>query len=606
MCGIAGYIGKEIISDGNIRETLTLMLQRGPDFQSSVVIDEQRTKINLLHTRLSILDIEARSNQPFTKQHCTVVFNGEIYNYKELRKELEKLGHIFSTQSDTEVLLSAYIEYGEKCVDYFEGMWSFALYDSKRKKLLLSRDRFAEKPLYIHRTGDGVYFASETKFMKSLTGKTFEKNYNQIKRYLVNGHKSLYKHGDTFYKEIDELDYASNAVIDLNLNFNQYKYWQPEFEPNNNLTESEAIEGIKEKLINSVKLRLRSDVPIAFCLSGGVDSASLVSIASKVLNANVNTFSIIDGDERYDEEDNIDATISDTGCKSHKIKLSPLADNIGRLTDLVKYHDAPVATISYFVHSMLSEAISKNGFKISISGTAADEFFTGYYDHFTLHFYELRNAPEFAQLKADWEKHVQHFVRHPAFQQYDFYFDKPSAREHIYLNNKEFASYLKHDFSEAFQEINYTPSLLRNRMLNELFHEVVRVILHEDDLNSMRYSVENRSPFLDTSLFNFANSIPSKHLIKNGYAKYLLREAMKGILNDEVRLAREKKGFNASISSIIDFDNKEHIDFILADNPIFDLVDKTKIENIIRKKEYTNSYKKFLFNFINLKIFLDN
>ena len=157
---------------------------------------------------------------------------------------------------------------------------------------------------------------------------------------------------------------------------------------------------------------------------------------------------------------------------------------------------------------------------------------------------------------------------------------------------------------EIFSENNYSDSLLRNRMMNELFHEVVRVILHEDDLNSMYYSLENRSPFLDKELFEFAYSIPSKLLIKNGYAKYLLRESMSGILNDKVRLEREKKGFNASINSIIDFNNKQHIDFILDDSKIFEFVKKEKIESLLMKKEYTNSFKKFLFNFINVKIFL--
>jgi len=606
MCGIAGYIGKENISEGLIRETLSLMKQRGPDHQANTLIDEQNFKIHLLHSRLSILDLDSRSNQPFTKQHCTLVFNGEIYNYKELKKELQELGHAFTTESDTEVLITSYLVYGKKCVDKFEGMWSFALYDSKEKKIFLSRDRFAEKPLYIHKTATGIYFASETRLLKSLSGKTFSKNYNQIKRYLVNGHKSLYKQPETFYNEIEELDFASNLVIDSSLNSNEYKYWKPTFHPNDKLTEKEAIEGVRERLINSLRLRLRSDVPLAFCLSGGVDSASLVSIASKVLNTNVHSFSIIDSDARYNELDNIEATINDTRCKNEKIQLSSSDNNIDRLVQLVKYHDAPVATISYFIHSMLSEAISKKGYKISISGTAADELFTGYYDHFTLHFYEMQNSPDFNQLKADWKKYIYDYVRHPAFKQFDFYFKNPNEREHIYLNNEEFSSYLNTNFKESFTETSYSSSLLRNRMLNELFHEVVRVILHEDDLNSMKYSIENRSPFLDTTLFNFANSIPTKYLIKNGYAKYLLREAMAGILNDKVRLSREKKGFNASINSIIDFDNETHKEFLLDNGPIFDLVDKQKIETIIKKKEYPNSYKKFLFNFINAKIFLSN
>ena len=603
MCGIAGYFGKKKIGEEVIKSVLASMQNRGPDYSASYTNEEGPNNVVLCHSRLSIIDLDARSNQPFKLEHCVIVFNGEIYNYLELRANLN--GVEFKTSSDTEVLLHYYLKYGEACVNYFEGMWSFAIYDLKEQKLFLSRDRFAEKPLYYYQDAEGFYFASETNTLRKLAQTNFEVNYNQVLRHMVNGHKSLYKTNDTYYKNVNEINYATNFTIGTNNVIHSKTYWVPEYKPQT-MNREEAIEGIKGLLINSLKIRLRSDVPLAFCLSGGVDSASLVSIAAKKFNANVNTFSIIDSDERYDENDNIEATIRDTGCKSTKIVLSSKADNLGRLTNLIKYHDAPIATISYFVHSLLSEAISKDGYKISISGTAADEMFTGYYDHFNLHLYECRNNPNYEQLLNDWKTYPAKFVRHPAFQNPQLYFDNPHIRDHIYLNNDEFASYLKKDFKEEFTEHKFTNSLLRNRMLNELFHEVVRVILHEDDLNSMLYSIENRSPFLDTALFSFAYSIPSELLINNGYAKSLLRDAMKGILNDKVRLEREKKGFNASINSIVDFTNKDHVDFILSDGLIYDLVDRNKIETIMKKGEYPNSYKKFLFNFINAKIFLDN
>jgi asparagine synthase (glutamine-hydrolysing) len=603
MCGIAGYFGKKKHDQGSIDAALQTMSNRGPDHRASFK-HEGRRNVVLCHSRLSIIDLDARSNQPFQLGDCIIAFNGEIYNYVELKEKLVKDGVRFSTNSDTEVLMHYYLKYGEKCVEHFEGMWSFAIYDMKKEILFLSRDRFAEKPLYYFTDNEGFYFASETNTLRALVGKKFEVNTDHLLRFMVNGHKSLYKTSDTFYRGIKEIPYASNCTISSDGKTEIFSYWKPQFKPTN-MSRAEAVEGIKQRLINSLKIRLRSDVPLAFCLSGGVDSASLVSIAAKVFNANVNTFSIIDSDQRYDEDENIQATINDTGCKSTKIMLSPKDDNLGRLKALINYHDAPVATISYFVHSLLSEAISKNGYKISISGTAADELFTGYYDHFNLHLYETRNSPDYEEYLRDWKAYPAKYVRHPAFQDPELYFKDPSVRDHIYLNNEEFASYLKKDFTEEFTEYKFTDSLLRNRMMNELFHEVVRVILHEDDLNSMLYSIENRSPFLDTELFNFAYSIPGEMLIKNGYAKSLLREAMAGILNDKVRLEREKKGFNASINSIIDFDNKEHVDFILDDGPIYHLVDKNKIEAIMKKKEYPNSYKKFLFNFINARIFLD-
>lgn len=602
MCGIAGYIGKSPIQKKQILDTISVMKNRGPDHQDYISFSNGEFFVTLIHSRLSIIDLDSRSNQPFFDEHCILVFNGEIYNYLEIRKELENLGAIFKTSSDTEVLIKSYLHFGEECVNKFEGMWSFALFDKIENKLFLSRDRFAEKPLYYFESNQGIYFSSEIKAIKQLSGNKLSVNNNHLYRYLVNGHKSLYKTNQTFYKDIKELDFASNLIISNN-DVKNYKYWKPVYSPKK-ISESDAIEGIKYFLKRSLRLRLRSDVPLAFCLSGGVDSASLVSLAAKELNYDVSTFSIIDSDVRYNELENIHATVNDIGCKNFQFKLDSKDDNISRLEKLVKYHDAPVATISYFVHSILSEAISSKGFKISISGTAADEIFTGYYDHFNLHFNEIRYDQDFNSYLNDWKSFPCNYIRNPFLKKYDLYFENPNLRDHIYLNNRQFSDYLKQPFQESFLETNYSDSLLRNRMMNEVFHEVVRVILHEDDLNSMCYSLENRSPFLDKELFEFAYSIPSKLLIKNGYAKYLLRESMSGILNDKVRLDREKKGFNASINSIIDFNNKEHIDYILDESKVFDFVKKEKIESLLMKKEYSNSFKKFLFNFLNVKIFL--
>jgi len=169
MCGIAGYIGKEKIDDTLIKKTLELMRNRGPDNQDYIKIKDGNINILLLNTRLSIIDLDKRSNQPFIINDNFITYNGEIYNYIELREELEKDNVKFNTKSDTEVLLQSYIKYGEKCVDYFEGMWAFAIYNKKRKKLFLSRDRFGEKPLYYSKQKNGIFFGSETRFIKSLS-----------------------------------------------------------------------------------------------------------------------------------------------------------------------------------------------------------------------------------------------------------------------------------------------------------------------------------------------------------------------------------------------------------------------------------------------------
>lgn len=603
MCGIAGYIGKARVGEDKINNTLYLMKNRGPDHRDYISYRDGDLNILLLHSRLSIIDLDERSNQPFTIGDYTVIFNGEIYNYVELRRQLEQEGVDFSTQSDTEVLLQYYIRYGDDCVNYFEGMWSFVIYDRAKKRLFLSRDRFAEKPLYYYLTKEGCFFGSEVKFIKALSGIKLDVNRQQILRYLVNGYKALYKTEDTFFTGLKELPYASNMIIDIDLNTQITRYWKPKWTPQE-MTLPEAIDRFRERLLHGVKIRLRADVPLAFCLSGGIDSASIASIAAKVFNYDVATFSIIDKDPRYNEYQNIRATIDDISCK-HTIIEIPQDRLFSRLEKLIRYHDAPVYTISYYIHSFLSEAIAENNYRVACSGTGADELVTGYYDHFNLYLYEMRNSSRYREYLNEWRQYTGKFVRNPYLQKPELYFNQPDFRSHIYLDNDVFAAMLKVDFHEDFNEIIYADSLLRSRMMNELFAESIPVILHEDDLNSMLYSVENRSPYLDTGLYEIAYSIPNEYLIQDGYAKYILREAVKGILNEQVRNDRKKVGFNASFNSLVDLEKKENRDFLLEDGSIFEIIDRDKIEPLLSINPMSNSYSKFIFSFFNAKIFLE-
>tara|TARA_X000000950_G_scaffold288227_1_gene404008 strand:+ start:11098 stop:12918 length:1821 start_codon:yes stop_codon:yes gene_type:complete len=603
MCGIAGYIGKKYIEENSIRSTLKLMINRGPDNQSWQKVEKENFNIFLLHSRLSIIDLDNRSNQPFKFEKYIIVYNGEIYNFIEIRKNLLRLGYKFSTNSDTEVLLKAYIEYGEDCVDYFNGMWSFAIWDGYKEKIFLSRDRFGEKPLYYFEDKGGVYFGSEVKFIQTLLSKKLLINYQYLNRYLVYGYKYLYNNDETFFKGLSRLNSATNMIISRD-NLKKYKYWKPKIKQDLNMSYRDALEGTKHHLFESVKLRLRSDVPLAFCLSGGVDSSSLVSIAKNHLNQEVVTFSIIDKDKRYNELDNITETIKELDCEHFLIELN-YDQILSKLQKLIGYHGAPISTISYLIHSLLSEQIKSRGFKVSISGTSADEIFTGYYDHFNLHLYEMRNHQSFKSHLKNWEEFIFPIIRNPYLKNPRLYFEDQSVRNHNHLNSEVFSSFLYQNYKFDFNEPVYSESLLRNRMLNELLHEATPVLLNQDDLNSMKNSIENRSPFLDVNLVEFAYSIPNHHLINKGYSKYILRDAVKNILNDKVRLDRRKKGFNASIHSIIDFSDKSSCEYFLSDSPIFDIVRKDKIEKLFNKKWHENSYSKFLFNFMNSKIFIE-
>ena len=606
MCGIAGFFGSNPLDRQRIVQTLHRMERRGPDAQKSGTFPVPGGGVvQLLHTRLSILDLDMRSDQPMERDECHLVFNGEIYNYVELRKELEAKGRRFLTTSDTEVLLGAYLEFGERCVEKFEGMWAFAIWDSRRQSLFLSRDRFGEKPLYFAERPEGFYFASETGILRELADWKPEVNMNQVRRYLVLGYKSLYKRGEGFWQGIRELPSGHSAALAPGQDLRVWRHWDCRPPAFRERPRAEILEEVRHALRESVAIRLRSDVPLAFCLSGGVDSAALVSIAVKEFNCRATAFSILDKDPRYDESDNMRATVEDLKIPWHTIQLRT-EGSLERLRELVAYHDAPVATMTYLVHSMISEELHRNSFKVAFSGTSADELFTGYYDHYLLHLAEMKGGEGDREWREAWESHVLPNVRNPCFRDPDLYVKHPKARDHIYDHQNLLRTALRDPWQEPFQEEDFGQPLLRNRMLNELFTENTPVALHEDDLNSMRYSVENRSPYLDTGLFRAAFSVPSRELIQDGHAKSVLRDSMKGILNETVRMDRRKKGFNASLNSLFPVKDPEFRSFLRDPaSPLSSLVDWKVIDPWLEADPAPNHFGKFLFSLINLRLFLD-
>ena len=435
--------------------------------------------------------------------------------------------------------------------------------------------------------------------------KNFKINKNQIQKNIFLGYKSLNKFNSTFYQNIISLESSSNILIDLDLNLIKKKYWKPKLNIDQNMSLIDAVNGVKKKLIKSLELRMRSDVPIAFCLSGGVDSSLLASHAKKTFDKEISTFSIIDKDPRYDEYENIKHIIDDLECKHELIKIDN-SENIffDRLRMLTKYHDGPIATLSYYVHSFLSENISKNGYRVAISGTGADELFTGYYDHFLLHFEALKGTKYLNSNIESWTKFILPKIRNPYLQNSKLYIEDPENRDLVYEKNLGVSQYSINTFDQKFTEENYCDELLRKRMMNELFHEVVPVILKHDDLNSMHYSVENRSPYLDRDLLEFTLTIPPHLLIANGLQKKILRDSGEGVLSDKVRLSKQKKGFNASINSIINFDNSNIMDFIFdKSTPIADYVDLVKLRKDLNIKLIPNHLSKLIFSIISTNFF---
>jgi len=603
MCGIAGYIGKHELNESRVETCLKLMSRRGPDHaKSKHWRNVAGNNICLLFSRLSIIDLDQRANQPFRVGAKWIVYNGELYNYLELRDEL--IGHKFTTESDTEVLLSLLDRDGWESLDRCEGMWSFAVYDEADGSVTLSRDRFGEKPLYLYRDPSGVYFGSEVKFITALLGRRLEVDYNHLSRYLINGYKALYKNGHSFFRGLSELPPATILRFDADGRSHQDGYWRPRFNPDQTMSYADAVAGTRERMIRSVELRLRADVPLAFCMSGGIDSNALISIAKNVSGYDVHGFTIANSDARYEERDLVEHAVREQGLKHTSIPANT-SDFLSKMRILVRQHDAPVYTITYYAHWLLMESIAEHGYRISVSGTAADELFAGYYDHHLAYLYEVRNTPLFETSLSAWKEHIKPIVRNPYLSNPQLFIDNPDFRDHIFLDAAGFAQYLTADWREAFSEAQFTDSLLRNRMMNEMFHEAVPAILHEDDLNAMYFSIENRSPYLDRELFEFCYSIPSKHLIQAGFSKSILREAMRGIVPDRILNSRRKVGFNAPIFSFLDVHNPDVRSYLLDESQIFDYIRRDKVEALIRKADLPNSESKFLFYFLSSKMFLE-
>jgi asparagine synthase (glutamine-hydrolysing) len=559
----------------------------------------------LLHSRLKIIDLDERANQPFRDGPRWMALNGELYNYVEVKESIKDRAGAFSTTSDTEVFLKAWGLDGPAVLDWCEGMWAFAVYNEEDGSLHLSRDRFGEKPLYLYRDRGGLYFGSEVKFIAALLGRKLKVDCGHLHRFLVNGYKSLYKEKRTFYEGLEELSPATVLKIGPDGKEESRRYWTPAFRPDDGMTYEAAVAGARERLIRAVELRLRADVPLAFCMSGGVDSNALVAIAKKVFKYDVHGFTIVNTDARYEESDLVEASVAELGVRHTDIPVQT-QEFLPRLRELIRGHDAPVYTITYYAHWLLMKAVSEHGYRISVSGTAADELFTGYYDHHLAYLYEVRGESELhARSRENWLRHIKPIVRNPFLQDPDAFIKDPGMRGHIFLDAEGFGAFLKTPWSEPFAETRYTDSLLRNRMLNELFHEATPVILHEDDLNAMYYSIENRSPFLDRGLFEFCNSIPSRHLVRDGMAKAVLRDAMKGIVPEQVRTNRRKVGFNAPIFSFLDVKDPAVAAEVLRDSPIYDHVQRGAVEALLAKPSLRNSESKFLFYFLCAKMFLE-
>lgn len=605
MCGIAGCFGPRVPDDAVVERALAALRHRGPDGNGIVRGDAGRMPFTLLHTRLAIIDTDARSNQPFEAGDLVLTFNGEIYNYVELREDLLRLGHIFRTESDTEVLIAAWREWGEGALDRMEGMWAFAIVDRRDGRVVLSRDPFGEKPLFVTTVGDTVYFASEMRALSILSGRRPEVNTDHLRRCLVHDSRGLTRGTGSFLKNVEEFPPATVQVFGPGSTGPRRRYWSLTYSPVP-MTAQDALDGVRERLNEAVRIRLRTDVPLAFCLSGGIDSSALAGITSRHFGHDgISTYSIIDSDPRYDESAFIDAGIAFWNARNmrHHVDGQGVLDRIRALT---RHRLEPVLTVTTYVHSYLVDAIAHDGIKVALSGNGADEIFTGYYDHYSFWLADQAGSPGHDDRVADWRRTYGAVVRNPYLQDPDVFVAAPDERRHLYIMGATTNDFLVEPIDEAPLDRPLTENVLRNRLLNELFYEVVPALLRDADYNSMMVSVENRSPFLDRKLCEFLCTVPNEHLIRNGYPKWLLREAVAGLIPDEIRLNREKRGFNVAFDRLVDRSDPTTRGMLLEDSPIFDIVRRDAVRDMLDRETLDVARTKFLFLFVSAKAFVES
>jgi len=613
MCGIGGSASAKSLNIEIVTQTLDLMCSRGPDGVQHLNISLSNTSLDLMFSRLAIIDQSEKAMQPFVYGHHVILLNGEIYNYKKLRDHLEVTygNQNWESIGDVEVALRYLVLNGIESIKDFDGMFAFALVDLQNENIYFGRDYFGEKPLYIQNDGSTLVFGSEPKIIAAIRNKQNIINQNHVINFLNFGYKSLFREDEEFFEGIHRIEpgtiesYCLNSLLKNEI----IKFRKVQA----HLTKSKIfkskdlqLQNIKRIIVESVGRRLESDVPLAICLSGGIDSGLIASIAKRDFGVSLAAYTLVSIDPRYSEAKNASTVAKYLNLDHTLVEISP-ENFIGRLNEITKYHEAPISTLSYYVQNFLLEKIHTDGFKVSLMGSGADEIFTGYYDHHLLYLATIYNQnPQLFKVSLkNWTDKILPLVRNPVYQKFDLYIKDPGFRGHIYEGSEIMKSMLLKHPDKLFSEELYSESLLKNRMMNELFHEVIPVILHEDDRNSMMYSVENRSPFLSMSILQGMLGFEDQLLINHGLTKFILREAFDGYLPRKILYSHKKIGFNASILELCNFQSPEFIQFMEHDSIFWDIMNRDKVKAFFDDLGSEDIYNKIAFNIISSKAFCD-
>ncbi len=544
MCAIFGIFTKERLKNKDLESISNLLSHRGPDDQGLIEIPLKDKTLTLLHRRLSIIDLSDRARQPmsYDDQSLWIVYNGEIFNYKELREELRLKGYRFKSESDTEMILASYKEWGRDCVRYFNGDWAFCIYDKNKNELFLSRDRLGVKPLYYYFDKDNFVFSSEIKTLLRLPFIPSDWNKDLVCLFIILGISDFSKY--TMYKRIYQLEPANNAIFNLSSQtLRSYKYWSPSYNKDkgrySTREELRYTRQIRELLEDSVRLRLRADVKVGTCLSGGIDSSIVVMIINNILKRHLpearsvgeiqNTFTASYKGESIDEKRWVECLTKDINVEKHFV--CPLSSHFYRdMNNLVFLHDEPVISTSVYAQYKVMELASRN-VKVVLDGQGADELFAGYWAG-----------------KNRWKRYPYSSLNRPL---------KRLAFKSLYYWKIRFLKNFLGDFDVDFVAdtlVQKMPSDLNQHLfLDETQYNLPQLLRYEDR-NSMGFSVEARVPFTDYRLVEYVLNIPFCYKIHNGWTKYILRRAVEDFVPSKIVWRKDKIGFQTPEKKwLIDF-----------------------------------------------------
>ena len=557
MCGIAGAVGR-LISESLVRRMLGVQAHRGPDASGiwSEASNSDR-KLILGHRRLSILDLSDAGAQPMVdvSEQFVLTYNGEIYNYLEVRNELIRLGVSFRSHSDTEVLLEAYKQWGVDCLQRFNGMFAFALYDSLRGVLFCARDRYGEKPFLFGFGNDFFAFASEYKALLQHPGLSLDIDESRLIRAAYNPSTGLDADRQTVFNDVQQLLPGEAMEVDVRTHkYRIWNHWKVEPVETRLVSDERAVfSEFRDLLVDSVRLRMRSDVTVGSCLSGGLDSSAIVCIARQLLgdDAPYHTFTGRFPGTHSDEWQWARQVVDATKVKSHVIEPG-VEGFVAELPNFLWHNELPVGSSSQYAQWNVFRLAKEHGVTVLLDGQGADETLGGYEQYFIKYVESLRQVGDAERLAREVPEILSRYplaLTPPARALRDRipFAIRQAMSKHIGMGTSLLYGMNRHAAKAVAVEATLPKAAgfnpLTNALMQDTFGRFLTTLLRYGDRNSMAHSREVRLPFCDHRIAEFVVKLPPHLLMGEVQTKRLLRESMRGILPEAIRTRWNKQGF---------------------------------------------------------------